>query len=380
MKTQYLEVAERIGARLCRDGLWSRGRCNWTADRIEGRATVHGSLGPLLYDGTAGIALFLWRLAEVTGERIFRVTAEAALRHAISKLPVGSSGLYAGGPGILFAASQMAREITEAQTLEAAALRPEMLDLMGGSAGAIIALLGMCRAGGNAHLLEIAVCHGDLLLSQAAQTDEGWSWRTIRAVRHCTGMSHGTAGIAWALLELWQATSEERFRIAALEAFRYERSCFDPQHQAWPDFREEPTQYPTLWCHGAAGIGFTRLRSWQILHDELCLDEARIALARAADPALEPANYSLCHGKFGNADLLIYASQVLGEDTWLGPAERVAQEGMDMFERRRIPWPCGLPNSNETPGLMLGLAGIGYFYLRLAEPARIPTVLLPLED
>jgi len=67
MRASYLEVAERIGARLCRDVLWSRGRCNWTADRAEGRATVHASLGPLLYDGTAGIALSLWRLAEVTG-------------------------------------------------------------------------------------------------------------------------------------------------------------------------------------------------------------------------------------------------------------------------------------------------------------------------
>src|ERR1035441_8611422 len=101
MKTSYLEVAERIGARLCRDAHWSRGRCNWTADRAEGRTTVHASAGPLAYDGTAGIGLSLWRRAEVTGERIFRVTAEAALRHALSKLPVENSGLYAGAPGIL---------------------------------------------------------------------------------------------------------------------------------------------------------------------------------------------------------------------------------------------------------------------------------------
>jgi lantibiotic modifying enzyme len=377
MTTPYLEVAERIGARLCRDALWSRGRCNWTADRAEGRATVHASLGPLLYDGTAGIALCLWRLAEVTGERIFRLTAEAALRHALSKLPLPCTGFYAGAPGILLAASQMGREIAEAQALEAAALRPEMLDLIAGSAGAIIALLGLYRAGGNARLLETAVSHGDLLLAHATRADEGWSWKTIRAVRNCTGISHGTAGIAWALLELWQVTREDRFRAAAMEAFRYEQTCFDPHHQAWPDFREEPTQYPTLWCHGAVGIGFTRLRAWQILQDGQCLAEARTALARATDPALAPANYSLCHGHLGNADFLIYASQVLGEDTWLACAEQVAHEAMDLFERRRLPWPCGLPNANETPDLMLGLAGIAYFYLRLADPGRIPTVLLP---
>ena len=377
MKAPYIEIAERIGARLCRDALWSRGRCNWTADRAEGRTTIHASLGPHLYDGTSGIALFLWRLAEVTGERIFRLTAEAALRHALSKLPVGGSGLYAGAPVILFAASQMGREITEAQALEATALRQEMFDLIGGSAGAIIALLCLYRAGGNARLLETAVSHGDLVLRHATRAEEGWSWRTIRAVRNCTGISHGTAGIAWALLELWQITRQDRFRAAALEAFRYERTCFDPHRQAWPDFREEPTQYPTLWCHGAVGIGFSRLRAWQILEDDQCLAEARISLARATDTAHAPANYSLCHGKLGNADFLIYASQVLGEETWLAPADQVAQEAMDLFERRRLPWPCGLPNANETPDLMLGLAGIGYFYLRLSDPSRISTVLLP---
>jgi lantibiotic modifying enzyme len=72
-----------------------------------------------------------------------------------------------------------------------------------------------------------------------------------------------------------------------------------------------------------------------------------------------------------------HASQVLGEETWLVPAGQIAQEAIDLFERRRFPWPCGLPNANETPDLMLGLAGIAYFYLRLADPSRIPTVLLP---
>jgi hypothetical protein len=39
-----------------------------------------------------------------------------------------------------------------------------------------------------------------------------------------------------------------------------------------------------------------------------------------------------------------------------------------------LPWPCGIPGAGEAPGLMLGTAGIGYFYLRLAKP-EIPTAL-----
>ncbi len=34
-------------------------------------------------------------------------------------------------------------------------------------------------------------------------------------------------------------------------------------------------------------------------------------------------------------------------------------------------WQCGLPAEATTPGLMCGLAGIGYGLLRAVDPARI---------
>ena len=42
----------------------------------------------------------------------------------------------------------------------------------------------------------------------------------------------------------------------------------------------------------------------------------------------------------------------------------------------RNPWPYGVTSGGETPNLMLGTAGIGYFYLRLYDAAAIPSVLL----
>src|SRR5581483_2271946 len=155
--------------------------------------------------------------------------------------------------------------------------------------------------------------------------DEGWSWRTVGGMRrNLTGFSHGTAGIGWALLELWSATGEERFRGGALEAFRYERSLFDAEQRNWPDYREEETRYPAVWCHGAGGIGFSRLRAWQLLGDPETLAEARTALATTADTLREDRSFGLCHGTAGNADLLVYASDVLGEAGWREEAETVA--------------------------------------------------------
>jgi len=376
MKPTYLDIAGRIAARLCRDALWSRGRCNWTADFLDDGGVAHGALGPNLYAGTSGIALFLSRMASATGERIFRLTAEGALRQALEKLPAAGLGLYSGGLGIHYVAAEMGRETDEDAVVRQAEPDRAELDVIGGSAGAIAALLYLRRRTSGARLLEMAIRHGDLLLGEASKEESGWSWRTIAAPRNLTGFSHGTAGIGWALAELYAVTREDRFRAAAREAFRYERSCWNPAERNWPDFREAEPEYPILWCHGAAGIGFSRLRAWQILGDEELLAEALSALATVRDDLGSPANYSLCHGEMGNADLLIHAAQVLGDEAWLTPAQAAAEEGFERFERRRVPWPCGLPGANETPDLMLGLAGIGHFYLRLADPPRTPTVLL----
>ncbi len=370
MNPAYIETAERIGARLCRDAIWHRGRTNWTSDFLDGESVAHGALGPELYSGTAGIALFLWRLGEMTGERIFRVTAQAAMRQAAGGMAGSGCGFYSGGLGILYAGFEISQEFNEEAVLREAQPDRSRLDVIDGSAGAIGALLHLHARTRSPRLLETAVKHAELLLDEASRSEQGWSWKTIGGSQNLTGFSHGASGIAWALLELHRVTGEDRFREAALEAFRYERSCFNEAEQNWPDFRETEVSYPVHWCHGATGIGLCRLRAWQILGCANLLEEARAALATVVRHSGSLANFSLCHGQAGNADVLICGSE-------LRAAEAIAQEGLERYERRGIPWPCGLPGAQETPGLMLGLAGIGYFYLRLADRERVRSVLLP---
>ena len=73
--------------------------------------------------------------------------------------------------------------------------------------------------------IEFRVKAGDLLMKEAIQEGGAWAWQTIAENPPLTGLSHGTAGIGWALLEMWQATGETRFREAAQGAFAYERAC-----------------------------------------------------------------------------------------------------------------------------------------------------------
>jgi lantibiotic modifying enzyme len=56
---------------------------------------------------------------------------------------------------------------------------------------------------------------------------------------------------------------------------------------------------------------------------------------------------------------------------------QVAEFGQRQYDQAQRPWPSGTHDRQESPGLMLGLAGTGYFYLCAAQPAAMPSILLP---
>ncbi|HYK57786.1 MAG TPA: lanthionine synthetase LanC family protein, partial [Bryobacteraceae bacterium] len=133
------------------------------------------------------------------------------------------------------------------------------------------------------------------------------------------------------------------------------------------------------WCHGAPGIALSRLRAWRLTGSVEARKEAEIA-AQTTRRALESsdaanAGFSLCHGCAGNADVLLDASRYLNAPDLRELAEKVADRGIEQFEAQRLPWPCGIPGAGETSCLMLGAAGVGCFYLRLANP-ETPSVLM----
>jgi lantibiotic modifying enzyme len=313
--------------------------------------------------------------------------------------PSARLGLFSGATGVAFVAVRMAMLLGEAELLDEAfdlfrqsasqSYDKRDFDLMSGRAGAIAALVVL----DDSFLLEFAIRLGDQLLETAHKADIGYSWETrgIRNQHNLTGFSHGAAGVAYALLELFQATGDSRYRDAALLAFQYERHWFEPSAGNWPDFREDLSStsrkrrtrsFATFWCHGAPGIALSRVRAYEILNDQTCKAEAISAL-KTTEGSIEAAldtwagNFSMCHGLAGNAEVLINGAEILGpesgEETAL--ALRVANFGIERYSAsRRARWPCGT-HAGETPNLMLGLAGIGHYYLWLYQPS-IPSILI----
>ncbi|HWE18422.1 MAG TPA: lanthionine synthetase LanC family protein [Hyphomicrobiaceae bacterium] len=402
--TEYLQSAAELGRTLTQQAIWHDNRCNWIgAELVPDHPktnyhfnTVYKTLGPDVYSGTSGIALFMAELAVLTGDPEVRKTALGAIRHALAfrgdVRPEKRFGFYSGLVGIAFVAGRIGTIFGEESLVAAAFQLLNLLrhtkrtdtefDLIAGKAGAIIGLLRLRYDLGDALQINLARQLGDRLLRDAEYSAVGCSWRSHTfCYRHnLTGFSHGTAGVAYALLELYHTTKETEYLRAAEDALRYERQFFNGDVGNWPDFREEsqrlnrrnPRSYKTFWCHGAPGIALSRLRAYQITGSEVYKEEAEIALntTRAAIVAsLESRrlDYSLCHGLPGNGDVLISGYQVLGsartDDIHL------ARQVAGAISRFR-----GLADV-ESPSLMLGLAGVGYFFLRLCN-AEIPSVLL----
>ncbi|MDR3529849.1 MAG: lanthionine synthetase LanC family protein, partial [Rhodopila sp.] len=391
---RYLSMAARLGDRLCQDALWDGDRCSWGGAAMEpvdrDWANVWRTAGPTIYEGTAGIALFLGRLHSFTGGTQHADAARGAMRQAISRvetIPPGAAyGFYAGRLGIAFAAEAVGRLCRTPHLLETASrLAKEALDadvatqesdVISGLAGAIPALIALSARLSDDGLLVAALRCGEALLSREKQHPHGSSWPATWDTTgpDLVGYSHGTAGIAVGLLELHAISGDGRFRMGADRAHTYERHWFDPVQGNWPDLRFLGSQpgaqpgFPVYWCHGACGIGFARLRVAAITGDPVLRAEAETAVATTARmlDALAggsaaggfDANFSLCHGMAGNADLMLSAADQLDDPELRRRAYLVGDLGIARHGSSSA-WPCGVPGGGETPGLLLGLAGIG---------------------
>jgi lantibiotic modifying enzyme len=193
-------------------------------------------------------------------------------------------------------------------------------------------------------------------------------------------LTHGAAGIAYALLQLSQLTGDLRFQHAAEDAISFETSVYCERSRNWPDFRVSPGRqgYHNMvgWCNGAAGIGLARLGGLNILDTPgiradiaNALETTRQSLAGSSD--------DLCCGNFGRLELLIEAADQLGELDLLNEARG---QGSRIVGKAAGTGRFGLlasaPGVGGSLSLFQGTAGIGYELLRLAAPSEVPNVLL----
>jgi type 2 lantibiotic biosynthesis protein LanM len=400
-RDRFLAAARKIGDRLARLAVEQGGIVTWFHLDLRPGGWLMEPMPVDLYDGLCGLALFLAHLGALSGEERYERLARLALstarqRHAAFPEPL--PGAFNGWGGLVYTLTHLGRLWGEPGLLdEAVALVAGMpdtissimissiesdgaFDLIAGSAGAAAALLALHRHRPHPAVLEAVVRCGERLLAGAVVDERGAGWPPLGGASRVplTGFSHGTAGIAWVLARIAQATGEERFRDAARGALRYERSRFDPARDNWPDLRESHRSaagpdFLYAWCHGAPGIGLGRAGILPYLDDPGIPAEIRAA-ARATLAEGFGGSQCLCHGDLGNVETVREAGRVLGDAALTAEADRLAARILARIEGGGLR--CGTSARTESLGLMVGLAGIGYGLLRAAWPERVPSVLL----
>jgi lantibiotic modifying enzyme len=296
-------------------------------------------LGPSLYRGTVGIALFLGAVAAVEGDRALRqlsLDALAPLRRRLRELvadpaaavradvPVGGLiGLGSYIYGLLAIGRLLAEPALIDEAHDAAALitaeriaGDRQARVQTGSAGAILALLALharapgAGSGGVTPLDAARACARHLLAVRVSFEGRPRAWALSPGKPPVAGFCYGASGISHALLRLYGETGDRELWAAAQEGLDFVRGLYSQEHRKWRDLRalfearHRPRQgtwrdwwlsgrledlepravgeagkpadrFLDLWCHGSSGIALGKMAT-------LAVDDSPVIRAEIA--------------------------------------------------------------------------------------------------
>lgn len=394
-KRWLIDEAERLGMIISNSTFRRAGSATWIgiAPLSGHTAGQISECGPGLYAGTVGIGLFLAALFRFTNNPHYRDLALLAARGAMvevlgndqatgycSRQGIGSgSGIasVAFGMALIGQLGQCADLVEAGVSLAKCITLPLVAndtkyDVLGGSAGAILSLLALNRIIQDRTLVDTATLCGLHLCSKRLHLGKGSGWPSVFG-RPLTGLAHGTAGIAMALYRLYDVTSNETFLHVAREALEFERETYSPKDGGWVDQRFGQRSDLAQWCHGAAGIGLSRLGIPLRFRDQPTRVETQVAL-HATTSRLGAGPDDLCCGDFGRIEFLLSAAL---EGVGHGSFEHAYRTAFAIVQRAsRLGYRLRGGRLDLNPALFTGVAGIGYSLLRLSNPRWLPNVLL----
>ena len=356
---------------------------------------------PYLYDGLSGIAVFLAAVSVLTGEKKYRSLALAAcatmrqllddfetLRRRSDFALGGMHGLGAAIYGLTRVGSFLgAGDLTKEALVLAKKIKAEdvekdaALDVIGGAAGFILALLPLYEETHDAGILAVAQMAGQHLLASRRVDKSGKkNWRCIKNSQPLTGMAHGVSGIVLALLRLYAVTRDRKLLAAAKDGLAFERSVYVPEEKNWPDYRDgankssDKPAFMNGWCAGAPGIGLARLAGLNILDNRMVREDIAAAVAKTLATPVYQIDH-VCCGNMGRVDFLISAAQILDQPDLRQKAAQMAHAILRRAKKQgHYALHSALGGAIFAPAFFQGTAGIGYTLLRLADPQFFPAV------
>ncbi|WP_328330227.1 type 2 lanthipeptide synthetase LanM family protein [Kribbella sp. NBC_00382] len=350
------DIADEITAHVVGN---SGGPANWLGlELIDEHHWAVMPMGAGLSNGYVGTAVFLAQIGALTGAEKYSELARDSIRRIPSLLDalasdldsaqaVGS-GLYGLG-GINYGLSRLSQLLDDSEiaswlttSLELSARLPVTDEFPSYTEGAAGGLTAMMAISDHPLATQLATRYaGELLRAVEAGVHRG-------RLEPEAGFARGYKGIAWALGRY--GVPGNKYKNAAAVAIDLDRQS-GPANPGW--------------CSGDAGTALAQLTATAPTDLETYL---KVATER---PVL--ADMSLCHGELGAVEPLLWLTE---REHPAIEAVRRRRAGLVLAAVQQYGPQCGTPRGVTSPGLLTGLAGVGYGLLRLGFGSRIPSVLL----
>jgi len=413
----YIIEAKKIADKLLHISLKNENGIYWHSYSYNSLKEEFTPLTELdIFSGNSGILLFFSELYNVTKEKRYlkeiRLISEFIVKQNECHLYFTPS-FYCGGLGLAYSLSRT-YVITQIDWYKEESIR--MLNLcrnslenkssscefLYGSSGTLLGLILIYNILKIEWLLECVMIALKSLLNEAILTPTGIGWGKSESKKgELSGFAHGATGIALALTEMYRITKNPALKFLIRETCKYEDRLFDKRRGNWKDLRhlfdrskgieEEINNYingnrkflktssdMVAWCHGSVGIGLARARMFEVLADNNCLEMAQVALATTKTSEINNRrwlNFCQCHGGAGNAELFLKLADIENKPEHIEVINLIADNGLSINKKTGTFNEDGRPSE---PGLMNGMAGVGYFFLRIAAPKKVPSILLPV--
>jgi lantibiotic modifying enzyme len=407
---RYLQAAVEAGKWIRGSAIRTNAGVTWPADPANPQ-----SVDAALYSGAPGVVLFLLDLHQATGGSEYLAEARAGADEIVARLTgQREAGLYTGIAGAGFVLTEVYRATGDARYRDAArrtvqtlsdlakpagtgAAWNDVTDIISGSAGTGLFLLYAAEQLDEPSALRLAARAADHLLELGVADQGGLRWAMDpKFPRLMPNFSHGTAGVAYFLASVYQATRERRFLDGALSGAKYLQAiaktdgdiCLIPHHQ--PDGLD---LYYLGWCHGPVGTA----RLWRKLADatgdaqwNAWIQKSARALMTSGIPEKQTPgfwnNVSQCCGTTGVAQFFLDLYGASREPQYLEFSKKMTADLLARGTRddKGLRWVQA--ENRVSPdqvvaqtGYMQGAAGMGMWLLRLhaAEHGRATSIRFP---
>ncbi|WP_370695802.1 type 2 lanthipeptide synthetase LanM family protein (plasmid) [Priestia megaterium] len=381
----FLEVAEEIGDHLSENIIRDKSKqyVSWAGVENIDNIFKFTSLDFSLYNGMLGISLYLAHLYKYIPKKIYKDTVykninflNDTMRTIEGNMPnsmfngIGSFAytlyslsslfedetLYDLGNDYLLMMSNL-EEDEDAKNKDI-----EEFDFLDGYAGIITFCVNLYETHGIELALSLAEKYGKKLMSYLQHKHS----------ELILGLAHGTSGIVIALRKLGSVFKDQNMLDTVSKLINYEDSHFDNQKLNWLDLRENVAEKTKsfYWCHGAPGILLSRAFTDSKYVQGKTLETD--VLNNFLDFHLDVERISLCHGTFGNFDMLINIGQKHSD---LLPLTQIKNSALSYLQQEKVQAIIQGMKERGLIGLMIGVSGVGYSLLRMHDPKNVPSIL-----